>query len=208
MIKAVIFDVDGVLLDSFEANLKFFQDLMTYSGFRPPTAEEYSQLFHLSVWDLIKELTGLSLESDIKKIWDLADNRTVRYPVELLKTPDNIEAVILGLGKDYLLGVVTSRIGNSVYEAPELAKLEPHFLVTISYEDTINHKPHPEPLLLAAQKLGVEPGEAVYIGDAENDVKAARAAGMKVIFYSQETTKDADACTSSFASLPELIKTL
>jgi phosphoglycolate phosphatase-like HAD superfamily hydrolase len=40
MIKAVLFDIDGVLLDSFETNLKFFQDLLTKAGHRPPTREE------------------------------------------------------------------------------------------------------------------------------------------------------------------------
>ena len=57
MIKAVIFDIDGVLLDSFEANLKFFQDLMIKFGYLPPTKEEVPPIFHLNMWDAIRSLT-------------------------------------------------------------------------------------------------------------------------------------------------------
>lgn len=208
MIKAVIFDIDGVLLDSFEANLKFYQSLMVYSGYRPPTRKEYPAIFHLTMWDAIKKLTGLSAEADIKKIWEMGKNREVVYPLELLKTPDKAEEVIDFLSKKYLLGIVTSRIKESIYQIPKLAEIKKYFQVTISYEDTVNHKPHPESLLLVAKKLEIKPAEAVYIGDVENDLKAARAAGMKVIIYSKNKFTEADSCTSLFEKLPELVDAL
>jgi len=208
MIKAIIFDIDGVLLDSFEANLKFMRDLMINFGYRPPTREEFPAIFHLSLWEMIKKLTGLSDEKEIKKIWEIRKNHHVKYPLELLDYPAGAEATIDTLSKNYLLGVVTSRIKSSVFEAPKMAALKKYFPVAVSYEDTINHKPHPEPLLLAAQKLGVKPEEAVYIGDVQDDIKAARAAGMKVIIYSKKNLLEADICTDSFKSLPELIETL
>ena len=86
--------------------------------------------------------------------------------------------------------------------------MQKYFRVAISYQDTINHKPHPEPLLLATKKLKVEPEESVYIGDVENDIKAGKAAGMKVIIYSKNQFSNADLCTSSFKKLPELIASL
>ena len=91
---------------------------------------------------------------------------------------------------------------------PQLAPLEKYFKVDVSYEDTINHKPDPEPLLLAAQKLGVLPEDCVYVGDVENDVVAAKAAGMKSILYSNDKLYNADANFSSFSKLPELIKSI
>lgn len=208
MIKAVIFDVDGVLLDSFEANLKFFQDLMIKTGYKPPTREEFPTIFHLSMMDAIRAFTRSTSEEEIKRIWEMGKSREVGYPVNLLTIPEGADEVIETLSKNYLLGIVTSRIRESVYEASQLAKLKRYFQVAVSYEDTINHKPHPEPLLLASKKLSVQPEESVYIGDVENDIKAARAAGMKVIIYSQNSSSNADACTSSFKKLPELIMSL
>lgn len=207
MIKAIIFDIDGVLLDSFEANFKFIKDLMSRFGYRPPTREEFPAIFHLSLFDTIKKLTGLSSEEEIRRMIEMRKSHEVRYPLELLSAPEKAAATIDILSKKYLLGIVTSRIRESVFEAPKMAALKKYFPVSISYEDTINHKPHPEPLLLAVSQLGVKPEEAVYIGDVQNDIEAARAAGMKVIIYSKNDLPEADIRTDSFASLPELIET-
>ena len=106
-------------------------------------------------------------------------DRTALYMIK------NAEKVVDILHKKYLLGIVTSRIKETVYESPELAKLQKHFKVAVSYQDTINHKPHPEPLLLAVKKLEVRPEECVYVGDVENDIKAGKDAGMKTILYSK-----------------------
>jgi len=208
MIKAVIFDIDGVLLDSFEANLKFFQDLMNKTGYRSPTREEFPAIFHLSMMDAIKTLTKSNSEEEIKRIWEMGRSREVGYDLGLLAMPKGAGKVIETLSKNYQLGIVTSRIKESVYESPKLTKLKKYFKVAVSYEDTTNHKPHPEPLLLAAQKLGVRSEECIYIGDVENDIKAACAAGMKVIIYSKNNFPQANICTTSFIELPELIASL
>lgn len=208
MMKAVIFDIDGVLLDSFEANLKFFQDLMERFGHRPPTREEFPEIFHLSLWDAIILVTKSESVEEIRKIWEAGRSRAVVYPIELLAMPEAAEPVITALSKNYRLAIVTSRVNEAIYEAPQLARLKKYFLATVSYQDTVNHKPHPEPLLLAAQKLGVQPEESVYIGDVENDIKAAKAAGMKVIIYSINQVDGAGFRTSTFVKLPELIASL
>lgn len=208
MIKAVIFDIDGVLLDSFDANFKFYQDLMIFVGYKPPTREEFQPLFHFAMIDAIKTLTKSTSNKKNKEIWKIGRSRKVKYPLELLKMPKKTEETIKTLSQNYSLGIVTSRVREAVYEAPELAKLQKYFKVAISYQDTVNHKPHPEPLLLAAKKLRVKPEESVYIGDVENDIRAGKAAGMKVIIYSKKQFDSADVCTSSFKKLPEIISSL
>ena len=207
-IRVVLFDVDGVLLDSFEANLEFFRNLLTYAGYRPLTREEYAEIHHYSMWDVIREMTGLTSESEIRRIFEIGKKREVPYPLDLLKVPEDAKHAIETLGNDYLLGIVTSRIRNSVFEAPRLAELESHFTVTVAYEDTENHKPSPDPLLHAMKSLWVSPEETVYIGDAVTDVEAARAAGMKVILYSPTDRFGADTFVSTFLELPEAIASL
>lgn len=208
MIKAVIFDIDGVLLDSFEANLKFVQDLLKRAGYPAPSRKEFPELFHRPLYDIIKIRTKLTSEEEIKKIWEMGRNREVPYRLELLKTPDGVEEVIKILSHNYDLGIVTSRVREGVFEAPALKKLEQYFKVAVAYQDTREHKPHPEPLLYAAKELKIIPEKSVYIGDVENDVKAGKAAGMKVIIYSKDPVQGADACITRFVELPQCIETL
>ena len=208
MIKAVLFDIDGVLIDSFEANLKFYQDLMVASGYQPPTRKEFIPLFYRPLWDGIKIMTKSSDEEEIKKIWDMDRTKQVPYPIELLKTPADAEATIKMLAGDYLLGIVTSRVQESIYSIPALANLREYFQAVVAYQDTKAHKPDPEPLLLATKRLHTNPGESVYIGDVESDMSAAKAAGMKGILFAKQTALAADAYTSSFVQLPYLIASL
>ncbi len=115
--------------------------------------------------------------------------------------------VIRELSKRYALAVVTSRIKAYAFEPP-LHALKSYFKAAIAYEDTENHKPHPEPLLLAASHLGVHPEECIYVGDAATDLAAARDAHMRYILYTKDAVDRADARTADFRELPELIRRL
>ena len=203
MIKAVIFDVDGVLLDSFEANFEFFKNLMAEAGYKAPTREEYVPLFHRTFRDIVQILTGLKNEADIKKVCDMVKVVDAPSPIIAPGVPETIKI----LSEEYPLAVVTSRIKAYAYEPP-LNTLEHYFKVTVAYEDTENHKPDPEPLILASKQLGVPPDECVYIGDVENDMKAARAAGMQFILYSKESVNGAEVRTADFKELPGLIQSI
>ena len=208
MIKALVFDIDGVLIDSFDANLKFFQDLLSKAGYKPPTKKEYSPIFHLSMLDVIRICTKSSDEKEIKRVWEMGRSRKVKYPIFLLKTTKDLEKIIIELSGKYLLGIVTNRVKEGIYKIPVLSRLQKYFQITVAYQDTKNHKPHPDPLLLACKKLGVNPDEAIYVGDAQSDIIAGKSAGMKVIFFSPDTNKNADATTSQFKQLPKLVESL
>ncbi len=206
MIKAIIFDVDGVLVDSFEANFKFFQELFTKTGYKPPTREEYKKLFAKSLKDVIQTVTNES-EEKVQEIWELGASRGVPHDVNLMKMPVDADKIIKQLSKSYQLGLVTSRIREYLFEAPQLAELKNYFKVAVTYEDTVKHKPDPEPLLLAVEQFGIKPDEAVYIGDADSDVKAARDAGMKIISFPKKL-EGADLSFSNFSELQEVIQSL
>lgn len=207
-LKAVIFDVDGVLLDSFEANLKFFQDLLKKAGYAQPTREEYSKMMHMSMKSVIKYFSKSDSEEELQRIFDMGRFREVEYPMHLLKMPEGAEKTIHELSKKYVLGIVSSRVKGSIFEAPAMVKLKDYFKVVVTYEDTVNHKPHPEPLFLALKKLNIKPQEAVYVGDTESDLQAAKAAGMKIIMYSKEEFPSADACTSNFSDISNIVAKL
>jgi beta-phosphoglucomutase-like phosphatase (HAD superfamily)/8-oxo-dGTP pyrophosphatase MutT (NUDIX family) len=202
MIKAVLFDIDGVLLDSKEANALFFQDLLEKAGYRRPSKSEVLKIFHMTMWDTIKFLSKEKSEERIKKAWLIGCK--MKYPMNLLKMPNHSKKAIKILSKDYKLGIVTSRIRRGVDRFFQFSKLRKYFDVTVSFEDYKKPKPDPESLLVALKKLKMSPNEAVYIGDAESDVKAAN---MKVIIYPKRL-KGADFILRNFKNLPSVIERL
>ena len=206
MIKAVLFDIDGVLLDSFEANRAFYGELLSNFGYSKPTAEEFQKVFHMSMMDAIKYSTQSKNKDEIHKIWEAG--RDINVPEGLLTAPINSENIVSILSKDYSLGVVTSRIRQNIYRAPQMVSIEKYFSTAVGYEDVENHKPHPASLILAAERLGVNPNECVYVGDMPTDMQAAKAAGMKFILYAKDALPEADAITYSFLELPNIIKSL
>jgi HAD superfamily hydrolase (TIGR01549 family) len=205
VIKAILFDIDGVLLDSFDANLQFFTNLFNKAGYTPPTREEYKSMFFLTMLDVIKIVCKGQPESEIERVRQIGVNRDELYPLELVKMPEGTIETVKLLHKGYPLGLVTSRIREGIYSIPQLAVLEKYMRVTVAFEDVKEHKPHPEPLLLAASKLGLEPENVVYVGDAETDFKAAKAAGMKIIMYKNRTIEGADGYIDSLDELPNLL---
>ena len=205
MIRAVIFDIDGTLLDSFEANLEFFQNLIEMTGYQPPTREEYVPLFHRTLKDTVKEITKLTDENEIQRIWELA--HTANLKTKSPTMPVGAAEAVKTLSEKYSLAIATSRIITYAYEPP-FDTLKPYFKVTVTYEDTEKHKPDPDPLLLAAERLGVSPENCVYIGDVETDMKAALAANMKFILYGKENLIGADAHIFDFKDLPKVIENL
>ena len=207
MIKAVIFDIDGVLVDTLKANLKFFQDLMRHAGYKPPTYEEYKGLYPKHLKDVVRILTKSDSEEEIMRVWNMGASRVVNFPNELITSPPGVLETVEELSKKYKLGIVTNRIRAGVYSIPQLAALEKYIQVSVAFEDVKKTKPDPEPLLLAARKLGIRSEECVYIGDALTDVQAGKAAGTKVVTYPKILEK-ADAFFSSFAQLPSVLDRL
>jgi pyrophosphatase PpaX len=79
------------------------------------------------------------------------------------------------------LGIVTAKRRATVDLAFNVLPLRHLFDTIVGGDETARHKPDPEPLLLAAERLDVEPGTCVYVGDSPFDIRAAKAAGMHAV---------------------------
>lgn len=205
MIKTVLFDVDGVLIDSFQANFEFYKRLFVKAGYTPPTLEEYTPMFQSTMMGVIQTVTKSTSPEEIDRLMTIGKDRSTIYPFDLLQTPDHLMEIIENLHKTYALGIVTSRLRGGVFEISQLTPLKPYFTIVVSFEDTENHKPYPDPLLYAIKKLAIKPEETIYIGDQKTDMLAAKAAHMPVIIYSKKFFPQADRCVSSFGDIPKTI---
>ena len=79
------------------------------------------------------------------------------------------------------LGIVTAKRRITVDLAFNVVPLRHLFDTVVGGDETERHKPDPEPLLLAAERMGVRPEDAAYVGDSPFDIRAAKAAGMRSV---------------------------
>jgi phosphoglycolate phosphatase len=205
MIEAVIFDVDGVLLDSRAANIVFYRNFLVSQGYPAPSDEALSRGHTLTMRETLAFLTGEPPER-VEELLELCGSLE-GYPAELTCVPDGCSAALDSLSADYRLGVVTSRLRFGIDHFFEFSGLGPMFDVAIGYEDYARPKPAPDPLLTACDRLGVAPEKAVYVGDAPTDYACSRAAGTYFIAYG-DAVPEAPHVVSSFGSIKAEIERL
>lgn len=210
MIKAVLFDVDGVLVDSLHANFLFAQDILKMCDKPIINKEEYQAhgFFYKPFKEMLRTLLELDSNEEAQEVLNEARRVGVRYQHEFVTVPENLSLILKDLKNKYKLGIASSRRRETIENIPQLKEIMSFFQTAIFIEDVINHKPHPEPLFLAAERLGVDPKECVYVGDAETDMHAAEAAGMYMITFASDVKGNATVSTEAFHELPELIEKL
>ncbi len=199
-IENFIFDIDGTLIDTIDMYMPAMIDTLAQHG-HPVAPDKVEQtkheLFGITGRDALR-LAGISEDEipEMLKDWfDLAYQRADQAKViegipEMLNTLANRE--------DAKIAIATSKLADEYQEyfvnKYDFAKL---FKVAITSADTKKHKPAPDPILPAMNKMGADPATTVYVGDTINDMKAAHAAGAKFAgaLYSSanpDSIKDAD----------------
>ena len=207
MIKAVIFDIDGVLVDSFEANHQFLKNVTKLLKLKFASKKSYKVNFALPFRELLKKENDIVDHSKLDKLIEKA-RKKVKYPFHLIKTFDECEETLNKLNKKYKLALVTGRTLSGLKVYYQHSKNRKLFKAAVTLTDVKNHKPHPESLLQAAKKLKIKPSEAIYIGDAKSDMLAAKAAGMKSIIFNKKPVKGASANISHFKQIIPTINKL
>lgn len=201
MIKAIIFDYDGVLVKSIDAYIPYFQKVLTKHGYAEPTGEEIRKNYYMTDHDLLQVLSGERSEEKIQAMIDDPEPEPYDKVAVASKVKETLEAL-----KRYKLGVVSNAERKHVLEPLVRSGIEGYFSVIVTMEDTRVHKPDPAPIKLALSKIGVEPDQAVYVGDYPTDVAAGKAAGTKVIYLSDIPDGGEDARVHVFSEIPDAIR--
>lgn len=178
MIKAILFDLDGTLIDSPDLIIRCYEEALRVHTNHVPTELEKTNVLGMTLTKAFDKhaKNEKHLEDMIATFRDYSYANTLK----MLKPHKNVQNVIQYLrNKEYLVGIVTSKNLENVLENLEQFGLSNSFDCIVTSNDTINHKPDPEPLLYALSKLNVKPEDAIYIGDHENDIKAGNNANMK-----------------------------
>ncbi len=184
MIRAVLFDMDGVLVDSEPAHLEVTRESLRHFGLPLPNDEDWEAIFFgrpdrdgLGEWFLLHQLTG-----DIETV--MADKlaRFASRFAELVTPFEDGQWLARELGRHGLpLALVTGARRDEANLVLERFDLGGVFAVSISSDESVTGKPDPTPYLMGAEALGVAASACVVIEDAVPGLRAAEAAGATPI---------------------------
>ena len=181
MIEAVVFDLDGVLLDSEQLWDEAREQLARERGGRWHDQAQRDMMGMSSLeWSrYMHETIGLP-EPPEEISREVVERLTALYRERLPAIPGAKEAVER-LAADYKLGLASSSNRELIDLALELLGVAHLFAATVSSEEVACGKPAPDVYLEAARRLGIEPARAAAVEDSQNGILAAKAAGMRVI---------------------------
>ncbi|MEP7204809.1 MAG: HAD family phosphatase [Candidatus Saccharibacteria bacterium] len=193
MLKAVIFDVDGTLIDTEKIQSDAFLNVLKKYGFHTTDLTEHGTV-HVpgestnETWNRLKERHDIPVEVE-----ELTDHKR-QAALDILQTDFKALPGVIKLFEDLRkhnikMAVASSAQQNRLDYIIEGLGLSNYLDAVVSANDIKNVKPAPDAYLSAANKIGVEPSECIVIEDAEVGLLSAKAAGMKVVAVPNVYTK-------------------
>jgi putative hydrolase of the HAD superfamily len=195
-IRAVIFDFDGLVVDTESTGYLTWKEIFAQHGHDLPV-ERYAQVvgtdFNTSSYDPrrdLEALTGLTFD------WDEMESQRRERESVLRTSLETLPGVRERLTEARTLGLKTAIASSSprwwIDSWMEQLALRPHFDHFSTVDDTGKVKPDPSLFLHAAEKLGAQPHEVVIFEDSLNGLRAARAAGMRCVVIPGPMTRHLD----------------
>ena len=183
-IRCVIYDCDGVLFDSLEANTRLYNDLCARVGRGPLREEEMRYVHTHTVFEAIHFIFGKEDEMERKalEMLKLKQIDLREYIVYLKMEPHLLQALEKLKEKGILRAVNTNRTTSMKY-IMEKYDLWQYFEMVVTALDVKNPKPHPESIEKILKEFNLNKEEAVFIGDSDVDQQTAKSSGLKFIAY-------------------------
>jgi HAD superfamily hydrolase (TIGR01509 family) len=206
-IEYVLFDWDGTLLNSFEADSNAYMNMFDALGMSWSIAE--LKRYYSPNWHRVYRAARLP-----RAKWEEADRLWRRfYREQQPKLQPGAMGVLRTLDRRFKLALVSSGSRSRVRKQLREHEVSAMFLTKVCSEDAPRRKPHPAPLRMALGNLRALPQSCVYIGDAPEDIEMAHRAGVRAIGVlggspvpERLQAASADALIETIRDLPALLK--
>jgi phosphoglycolate phosphatase len=188
-VKSVLFDLDGTLVDT---HIDFALMKREMTSLALSTGIDEVQLDGLDILGiakagaayLSKTCGARNRRSFYSQAMVLLEEIELRHARATESVPFALEAVAMLRARGVGIGIVTRNCRRASEMSLQIVGITPDVL--ICREDSQNHKPHPEPVLLALERLNAQPGNSIMVGDHIMDVQSGKAAGLKTIGFLRE----------------------
>ncbi len=213
--KAVIFDLDGTLIDSLVDIAAAMNRLLGEAGLAPLTLQEMEPMTGDGAAVLVER--AFAYRHAAKPPEGLERFKTLYGDAVCVETklfPGVLEVLQILRGQGRLLGVATNKPAALSHAILRALSVDHLFAGLAGGDSYPQRKPHPDHLLLLLQELGVPAAASIMVGDSENDVRSARAAGLPVVVCSFGYSKvpvaelGGDQMIDHFDALPAALQTL
>ncbi|MBK5100099.1 MAG: HAD hydrolase-like protein [Desulfobacteraceae bacterium] len=179
-ISSVIFDCDGVMFDSRQANIHYYNHLLAHFGL-PPMTEDKVSFVHMhtaneSVSYIFQGTPYVEEAEEYRLQMDYAP-----FIKDMIIEP-GLKELLRALRPHFRLAVATNR-SNTIGDVLERFGLTGFFDIVVSSLDVSNPKPHPEAIFKILDFFGIGPEQSIYIGDSMVDYETTNAAGVLFISY-------------------------
>lgn len=186
MNRAVIFDLDGTLIDSLPDVLGALNPVLADAGRRPVTIDEGRLMVGGGAEPLIERAFALTGDpvapADVPAFVEAFAANYQAAPAHLTTIFDGVVPALEQLSsRGYALGICTNKPHESAHTVLEALGLDRHFASCIGKAARPFNKPDRRHYEAVAEELGVSPDDTLYIGDSETDVETARNAGVPIV---------------------------
>jgi HAD superfamily hydrolase (TIGR01509 family) len=172
--SALLFDMDGVLVDSLDAWWKALNSALQRFKHQQITREEFMRTY----WghDLKANLERLHLNPDVARFCNITYGDHIEYVTIYSDTKRTLQLL-----NSYKKAIITNTPTDCAHQILRKFRIEQYFQEIVTSDDVDKAKPDPEIVFKACERLRVDPKTVVLVGDTDSDVKAGRAAGCIVV---------------------------
>lgn len=180
MRPALLFDLDGTLIDSIELIMTSMRHAFAGHPGRAPTDEEWRALIGRPLADSFREF--VREEPDVERLIGRYREHQLLHHDRLVRPYSGVIEAIRGFADaGHPMALVTSKADWLATRALVHVGLDAVIPVVVGCDSCTRHKPHPEPVERALAILRVAPADAMFVGDSPHDIEAGRAAGVHTI---------------------------
>jgi beta-phosphoglucomutase len=194
--KAVIFDKDGVLIETFDSYLKAYIKILSKIGIRI-TADDIAKRYGMKGPEIIKQIVqekGKNItDEQVQELAREKDRLYKKFSEKNLKLLPGVKELLIYLKKkNYKIGIASSSTKELIEHMMKITKIENYIDAIVDGFEVKFSKPNPEIFLRCAEKLKVKPEDCIVIEDSIHGIEAAKRAGMKSLAVTTGQTSRKD----------------